>query len=271
MTVAKKLDKASGIFFFTGFLLSKLQYIPSPLVSALFRFISLGIYSLAYLTWFLASLLHPDQKEQHYRKWYGFAQIKEQFLFSSLIGFIATILSVAAVFVPPLLPIAALLFFIGNLMWAIGEYHKFKSPPPLDQNFSMARQKSYVSYAATSTAISLVAAIAATLIFFFPPLAIPITIFSVLVCIGLGALAFEFWLNSNFGKVAPTPVTESYQQINESLGPSPSPDSRYSPEPGFFKDLFSSPTNKSSQSYELLVIDRKETPDEHSLSLNSSL
>lgn len=125
MTVAQKLDKASGIFFFAGFLLSKLQYIPFPLASAIFRFISLGIYSLAYLCWLTASLLHPDHPV-NYRKWYGFAQIKEQFLLSSFVGLTATVLSVAAVFVPVLFPPAAWLFLIGNAIWAIGEYHKLK-------------------------------------------------------------------------------------------------------------------------------------------------
>lgn len=93
-----EIRKTSGIFFL-GFLLSKLQYLPFPLVSAIFRFLSLGIYSLAYGSWSIACLLHPDHKEHHH-KWYGFAQIKEQFLFSSFIGLIATGLSVAAVLYP---------------------------------------------------------------------------------------------------------------------------------------------------------------------------
>lgn len=270
MTIAQKLDKASGVFFFTGFLLSKLQYIPFPLASAIFRFVSLGIYSLAYLSWLTASLLHPDHPV-NYRKWYGFAQIKEQFLLSSFVGLTATIISVAAVFIPALFPPAAWLFLIGNAIWAIGEYHKFKNPPKEDANYSSARQKSYVSYAVTSTSISLVAAVAATLIFFFPPMAIPITIFSLIICAGLGALAFEFWLNCTFGNHKPDQTPESYTEMGDSLGPSISEEPSNSPEPGYFNCLFPKSTKKSStantiESIELSdILDIKENQEEHSL------
>ncbi|WP_131794698.1 hypothetical protein [Fluoribacter gormanii] len=272
MTVAQKLDKASGIFFFAGFLLSKLQYIPFPLVSAIFRFISLGVYSLAYLSWFIACHLHPDHPE-HYRKWYGFAQIKEQFLFSSIIGFTATIISVAAVFVPALFPPAAWLFLLGNIIWSIGEYHKFKNPPPGDESFSSTRQKAYVSYAITSTAISLVAATAATLIFFFPPMAIPITIFSLLVCVGLGAFAFEFWLNCNFGQHEPDQPPESYYEMSGILRPSVSVEHSKSPEqePSCFNCLFSNPRQQSSESTESSVTIGLEHKQEDSLKDNTLL
>ncbi|QMT60430.1 hypothetical protein [Legionella sp. PC997] len=249
MTVAQKLDKASGIFFFAGFLLSKLQYIPFPLAASIFRFLSLGVYGLAYLSWFTACHLHPDHPE-HYRKWYGFAQIKEQFIFSSAIGFTATVISVAAIFVPALFPPAAWLFLLGNIIWAIGEYHKLKNPPPADENFSSTRQKAYVSYAVTSTAISLVAALAATFILLFPPLAIPITIFSLLICVGLGALAFEFWLNANLGQHEPDLRPDSYFEMTETLKPSPSLDHSNSPEPepSCFNGLFSDPPKQSQPS-----------------------
>ncbi|WP_454780877.1 hypothetical protein [Legionella sp. WA2022007384] len=248
MTIAQKLDRASGIFFFAGFLLSKLQYIPFPLAAAIFRFLSLGIYSLAYLCWFTACHLHPDHPE-HYRKWYGFAQIKEQFLYSSIIGFTATIISVAAIFVPALFPPAAWLFLLGNILWSIGEYHKLKNPPP-DENFSSTRQSAYLSYAKTSTVISLVAATAATFIFLFPPAAIPITIFSLLICVGLGALAFEFWLNCNFGQHEPDHAN-SYYEMTETLGPSVSEEHSNSkspePEPSCFSGFFSNPKQKSPE------------------------
>lgn len=275
MTVAQKLDKASGILFFAGFLLSKLQYLPFPIVSAVFRFVSLGIYLLAYLSWLTASILHPDHKE-HYLKWYGFAQIKEQFFYSSFIGLGATILSVAAVFIPALFPPAAWLFFLGNLVWTVGEYHKLRNP--LDKNASYSKQSAYCGYATTSSAISFVTAISATLIFIFPPMAIPITIFSLIVCVGLGALAFEFWLNSSFGdhKPATGPGPGSYVQMGDTLGPSPSPEHADTPEPGCWSGLFSSPndkTNKSiSNSIELIdEVKHQEIAGGHSLSNNSLL
>lgn len=271
MTVAQKLDKASGIFFFAGFLLSKLQYLPFPLVSAIFRFVSLGVYSLAYLSWLTASLLHPDHKE-HFRKWYGFAQIKTQFFLSSFIGLTATIISVAAVFIPALFPPAAWLFLIGNAIWAIGEYHRLKNPPLGDDNFSSTRQKSYVSYAATTTAISLIAAIAATLIVCFPPMAIPITIFSLLICVGLGALAFEFWLNCNLGKHEPDQVPDSYNEMTEILGPSLSSEPSTEPKPGCFNSLFDKPSNQPPAAIKTFdVINEAENEKQRSLSSNSLL
>lgn len=274
MTVAQKLDKASGIFFFSGFLLSKLQYIPFPLVSAIFRFVSLGVYLLAYLSWLTACLLHPDH-EEHYRKWYGFAQIKEQFLLSSLVGLIATVISVAAVFIPALFPPAAWLFLLGNIIWTIGEYHKLKNPPAQDDNFSYSKQKTYLSYAATTCAITLVTAIAATLMFFFPPLAIPITIFSLVVCVGLGALAFEFWLNSAFGDHKPTPTPESYAQMSDTLGPSPALELSDTPEPGCWNGLFNrtnhKPVKPSPKPSELIDDDDEKHVVGRSLTTNSSL
>lgn len=219
MTLALKLDKASGIFFFSGFLISKLQYIPFPLLSCIFRFISLSFFFFAYGFWCIANILRPDQRE-HQDKWYGFAQIKEQFLFSSFIGLVATIVSVAAVFIPMLLPVAAWLFVLGNIIWAIGEYHKFKTPPEHDTNFSLKQQKSFVSYAISSTVITLITAIAATLMFVFPLFAIPITLLSLLTCVGVGALSFEFWLKSRFGGHQQTPNAGSYQQMTHALGPS---------------------------------------------------
>lgn len=226
MTVAQKLEKASGILFFSGFLLSKLQYVPFPLASALFRFISLGAYFLAYSSWSIACLLHPDHKK-HNQEWYGFAQIKEQFLFSSFLGLLATILSVAAVFVPLLSPAAAWLFLIANALWVTGEYHKWKNPPQ-NNSFSSEeqrneKQKNYVYYAMTTCAISLVAAVSATLIIVFPPLVIPITFFSFLVYVGLGSRAIEFLFNSITPENEPT-IEESYKKMDEPLGLSISPE-----------------------------------------------
>lgn len=246
MANAKYFDKASGIFFFSGFMLSKLQYLPFPVVSAIFRFVSLSSYLMAYGSWFIANLLHPGHQERE-DKWYGFAKIKEQFLFSSLIGFIATILSVVAITVPVLFPPAAWLFMLGNLIWTIGEYHKLNNPPADDADFSQTRQQSYFAYAATSTAISLITALAATLILIFPPAAIPITIFSLLICVGLGALAFEHWLDSSFGAHKPSQAPSSHQKMVNELAPSLSAENTHSPVPYHGKALLTTSTTKESK------------------------
>lgn len=241
MNTTQKLEKSSGIFFFTGFMLSKLQYLPFPLVSAVFRFLSLGLYFGAYSTWFASSLMQPGQKQPK-DKWYAFAKLKEQFLLSSLVGFIATALSVAAVFVPVLFPPAAWLFFLGNIIWTIGELHKLKHPPEHKEDFSHTKQKAYLNYAITTTAISLVTALAATLMVVFPPATLTLTVLSLLICVGLGTLAFEYWLNSNFGKHEPLKKAGSYTNITDELGVSPthSPKNALAPKPhqgkrkGFF-------------------------------------
>ncbi len=246
MANAKYFDKASGIFFFSGFMLSKLQYLPFPVVSAIFRFISLSSYLLAYGSWFIANLLHPGHQERE-DKWYGFAKIKEQFLFSSLIGFIATVLSVVAITVPVLFPPAAWLFMFGNLIWTIGEYHKLNNPPIDDADFSRTRQQSYFAYAATTTTISLITAAAATLMLIFPPAAIPITIFSLLICVGLGVLAFEHWLDSSFGAHKPSPAPSSHKKMGNELAPSLSAENTHSPAPYHGKAPLATSTAKESK------------------------
>lgn len=210
------LEKASGPLFFVGFMVSKLQYLPFAAAAAAFRFISLGIYLAAYSAWFAASYKQKEHERAH-DQWYGFAKIKEQFLFSSFIGFIATVMSVGAVFVPALFPPAAWLFVLGNIIWSIAEYHKLHNPPA-DKKFSYAQQEAYMSYAASTAAISFVTASSATIMFFFPPIAIPVTVFSLLLCAGLSTLAFEYWLNSSFGDHEPAPVPSSYNLMNADLG-----------------------------------------------------
>lgn len=197
-------NKASGIFFLTGFFTSKLQFLPDPMVAGVFRFLSLGLYLGGYSTWFLGSAADEGYKNQ-LNKWYGFAQLKNQYMISSLLGFAATVISIAAVFVPALFPPAAWLYAVANAIWAISEYHKSKNPPPkeMDPNYNQSQQEDYHGYAISITAISVVTAIAATLIAVFPLAAVPITIFSLLIGGGLGVLAGEFWFNATFDKHKP--------------------------------------------------------------------
>lgn len=244
MVNARKLDRTSGFFFFSGFMLSKLQYVPFALVAGTFRFLSLGFYLVGYGLWFASNYLRPGH-QQHHNEWYGFAKMKEQFILSSAIGFIATALSVAAVFLPVLFPPAAWLFVLGNVVWAIGEYHKLKNPPKDDDDFSTSRQKAYLAYTVTTTGISLITAVSATLMILFPPVAIPITIFSLLLCTGLGFLSFEFWLNSSYGAHKADSIPGSHSKMSAELGSSLSHDNSPSPEPQQGKALFSSASSLS--------------------------
>ena len=237
MPNTKYLEKSSGPLFFTGFIASKLQYVPFAAAAAAFRFISLGLYLIAYSFWFAASYNQPEH-ERADKEWYGFAQIKEQFLFSSLTGFIATVVSVAAIFVPALFPPAAWLFVLGNAFWTIGEYHKLNNPPK-DQDFSYSQQEAYTSYALSTSIISVISAISATIMFVFPPITMPLSIFTILVCAGFGVLACEYLLDYNFGD-HPTTFTSSADAMEKGLGAGVSPQNDHTPsqEPVHTKQIF---------------------------------
>jgi hypothetical protein len=205
---SKKLDKASGFFFLAGFLAGKIRYLPLTIVSSILTSLSLALYLTGYTLWFIASHLYPEHA-QHKDKWYGFAQFKEQNLLAAALGLIATVLSVSAIFFPILLIPAAWAFLASNSIWTIGEYHKLNNPHPLDETYSHTHQKSYLNYAITMTAIAAITAASTTLIFFFPPIAIPLLFLSTVVCLGLGAMAIESWLNFSFGNHKKTPYSES--------------------------------------------------------------
>ena len=215
MSHSQHLNKASGLFFFLSFMLSKLQYIPIPIVANVFRLCSFLFSLTAYSTWFSSNLLNPDHKPLH-NEWYGFARIKELLISSSIVGFAAAVLSFSSLFVPILFPIAAWLFVVDNIIWSIGEVHKLKSPPTDNPNFSYTQQDSYLSYAIATTGISIVTAMTATLIFIFPLMTLSITLFSILICIGIGVIAMESWLDANFGTHNPI-STNSYVQIEKGM------------------------------------------------------
>ncbi|MFT4058608.1 MAG: hypothetical protein QM652_03570 [Legionella sp.] len=210
-------DRASGVFFAAGFTLSKLKYLPFAALSATFGFIPNGLYLAGYTFWFLSNYFKPGH-EKLKDHWYGFAKIKEQFLLSSFLGFIATALSIAAVF-EPLIFIPAICFFvIGNAFWTIGEYHKLNNPPFNDENFSYARQKSYYLYSLGMTGISLVTAMTAIFTIAFPPATLSITVFSLLCCGGIGLYACEKWLNATFGDHKPSSGPSSHGIMSKKLG-----------------------------------------------------
>ena len=215
MSHARRLDKASTYFFSTALVLSKLQYIPNAMATFVLKLSSLSLYLIGYALWFSASLLRGDHK-RHNPNWYGFAQHKIQASFASITGFIATGLSIAAAFVPVLFPPAAWLYVVSNIIWTIAEYHKLNNPPKDTEHFSYSRQRAYLSYTITITTMSVVTAVAATLILVFPPIAIPATIISVIISIGLGILAFEYWMDSTHGDHKETLVSGSYYEMTES-------------------------------------------------------
>lgn len=186
---------------------------------------------LGYGVWFIGSHFHPEHTYNE-EEWYGFAQFKEQHLFAATLGLIATVLSIAGIFVPVLLIPAAWMFLGSSCMWATSEYHKLNNPHPQEEDYSHTYQKAYFKYALTLAGMSLVTAVCTTLIFLFPPLTIPILIGSGIVIAGLSVVAAEMWLNYTFGNHKPTPVpSTSHQQMIERLGPKQELEETNSPAP----------------------------------------
>ena len=255
MSTTSKLGKVSSFFFFSGFVFGKIQSLPIPVVSSAFNVVSLMFYMMGYGVWFIASHFYPDHDPKE-EEWYGFAQFKEQYLFAATLGFIATALSIAAIFVPVLLIPAAWTFLASNFMWTSGEYNKLNSPSPQDKNYSHTYQKAYVSYAITMTAMSFVTALGATAVFLFPPAAIPVLILSTIIIVGLSAFAVENWLNYTFGDHKPTPVVQtSHNQMNHSLGPRVVPEETDSLAPYHGDDLL-----KSSEDSKSIQLETDESP-----------
>lgn len=187
------------------------------------RLTALGFYLIAYFLWFLRTLVDQRQ-DRHDDKWYGFAPYKIQFSLSAILGAVGCVISVIGFFFPPLLVPAAWLFLVGNTIWVIGEYHKFKNPPENDENYAPSYQDSYLRYSVIVTTITLISAISATCIFCFPAISIPIFIFSALLCIGLSIISSDLWLEANFGEHRPLhEIQDSYTKLNHSLGPSKNP------------------------------------------------
>ncbi|HAT6936416.1 TPA: hypothetical protein JBL19_05860 [Legionella pneumophila] len=232
-----KLNNASSYFFISGFIISKIQYIPIALVSSALNLMSLLFYLIGYSLWFIASHFYPGQAKKN-QEWYEFAQFKEQYLYAAALGLIATTISMMAIFSPIMLVLSGWLFFGSNIIWTIGEYNKLNNPPSSEENFSKDRQNAYVSYALSMSVIGFITAASTTAAFFIPVITIPLFIITTIICIGVGALALEYWLESKFGDYQPDiSMDESYKQMSNNLGkkihlePNPTPEPYHGTKP----------------------------------------
>lgn len=188
------------------------------MVASIFKLISLGFNLIACCIWFLASHFHPGHELKH-EKWYGFAPFKIQYLISATLGILGSVIGLCAIFFPFLIIPSVWLFFCSNVIWSMGEYHKFKSPPLEDPLYSHRYQKTYFSYAITMTAIGFTTALATSLIVIFPPIAMLVLIVATTISIGLGLLAAQYWLEFNLGFHPKTNAKkDSYHQMQEVLG-----------------------------------------------------
>ena len=205
-----------GTFFFAAFISSKVKYLPLIGISPWFHIASLICNFIGHSLEYLGSRIEPDHNK-HFDEWYGFLEFKEQYGVAASLGIIATLLGVAALFFPPLIIASTWVFLIGNCIKSVGEYHKYQSPPDNDPDYSGKRQKALLNYALTTCVLSLIGAVAVTLIFVFPPSTLYIVIFTTLLGIGFGALSVEFWLDSYFAIQESMEITNSYQTVQAKL------------------------------------------------------
>lgn len=205
-----------GFFFFVGFALSKVKYIPLPFVSPWFQAVASICYFIGHSLEYRGGLLEIDQ-EKDKGKWYGFLSFKEQYSLAAAIGMIASLLGIVAAFYVPLLVAGTWLFLIGNMVKVVGEYHKYFNPPVNDKDYSPIRQRALLDFAITNAVLSVVVAVAITLIFVFPPLTFAILGITGFLGICIGALAFKYWLISYNVPLKLDEGLGSYQSMHNSL------------------------------------------------------
>lgn len=210
---AETLSKLSGFLFLVGLFSSRLSSIPISILTMILNLVSTIAYLVGYIAWYIASIFYPDHPPKR-GYWFGFAQFKQQYQISALIGAIATVLCIITPFL--ILPIAWL-YTISNTIWAISECHRKENPFPDDPNFSSARQKLYVRYAVLVAASSIIASISVTIVFLFPPTAFIVLSCSSVIASILTAFTMYYWIKSIFGRYTPDHIKESYAKLFDQL------------------------------------------------------
>lgn len=206
-----------GFFFFSGFCLAKVKYLPLATISPLFLIVASICNFLGHGLEYLGSLMEPGHTPQKF-KWYGFMQFKDQYALAANTGILASILGIAAVFFLPLVLVSTWLFLVCNIVKAVAEYHKLNNNPNAAKDVNAdARQKALLNYALTNCVLSIVSAVAVTLMFVFPPLTFAILIATAVVGIVVGAVAFKYWLTSYNLPYNQITSEYSYQRINDEL------------------------------------------------------
>lgn len=138
-----------------------------PFIGTLIYSIGLGFYGIAYLLWLVECVMSKDRKKPD--AWYAFAGIKTQLISCAVIGLIATVFGISAIFFPILVIPTYWLFTVSNLFWLLGEYQKMKCPPEDDPSYQAIKQRMYVRYAGAVCIIGLLTAAVTTVALFFPP------------------------------------------------------------------------------------------------------
>lgn len=164
---------------------------------------------------YLGSRYEPEHIPND-EEWFGFLDFKKQYGVAAWIGTVASVLGVGAAFFLPLILPATWLFLFGNCVKAVAEYHKYMNPPLEDAHYSPIRQKALLNFAIANCFLSVVTAVAITLLFVFHPYTLAILIGTTVVGLAVGSVAFKYWLESY--SVPDEPVLcNSYQTIEEAL------------------------------------------------------
>ncbi len=208
----RSLDKISGIFFTAGFFISKLKFIPFKLLLPIVNIISLSSYLVGYITWYIAALLYPDLARKR-DQWFGFFDLKEQYQLAAFIGTVATLFCLIT---PSLVCLPLWLYVISNLIWAVGEYHKYQNPPVDDENYSKDRQTAYLKYVFLALTLSIVSALAATLAVCFPPIAAVTLMVGTGIGIVLGVASMYYWKVSTFDTFEKNAAKKSSYEVMSS-------------------------------------------------------
>lgn len=217
MTLIEKINKACNFFFFTGFVISKLQFLPIPMISLITKSVSLSMYFLGYILWYISTYFHSNDPMIK-PEWYEFAKTHELYRYSAILGIISTVLGISGIFSPFIALPAAWLFFISNFIWAMGEYQVLHHPPLNNLSYSHAGQYKYVEYANAMTIIALITASTCTFALLYPAFAVPVLLTSSMISTGIGFAALESWLEYHYGHIPPDIKPESYQLLQQKLG-----------------------------------------------------
>ncbi len=211
----EKLERASGLLFIIGSILSKLKYLPITLAKIGGNVFGLLMYLVGYLLWFAACQRYPNQKIIN-NHWYTFAGFKEQFSAAAIIGCVAMVFSFLAFINSMAVVAAAWLMVCSNFLWLVGERNKIENPPQYRELPSKSHQETNFSYVTIVFSISLITAFSVTGVIIFPLSAAYIASLATLLTTGLSLWSFEHIFENLFplpenkltSPSKPTPVPE---------------------------------------------------------------
>ena len=202
----KFLDKISGYCFLLGFFSSRLRDISSPLIAPLMRATNLASYLVGYTAWYISSLFSKASTKTP-SQWYSCTDARRQQQIAGVLGLIAAIFCI--IYPLTIIP-TTWLYTLSNIHWLLAERNKKNSPSSTDPTYSTQKQTIYYYYAACVTLVGLIAALTATLIFLFPPMATLLLPHATYLGLGLSVLSAGILAKHALGTYPPDPIPKHY-------------------------------------------------------------